>query len=155
MPVTLRPMGMTGTGRARWLAVMMSLCSLTACTNESATSTPLASQSPADKPDGTAEGSSESGQGSESDIDGLQEGAASAAEQIASGDGLRVENETGGAFTLVFPDGDTALVDAGKAVVVVRSCRDRLPLRVESVSGDLIDEFDGPCRLRDTWTVNQ
>jgi hypothetical protein len=147
-------MTMTGTGAASWVAVMMALCSLTACSNDSDETTALESQSSEERPDGAAQDSSETGQGSGSDVKESQDGAASAAEQIASGEGLRVENETGDAFTLVFPNGDTALVDAGKAVVVLRPCRERLPLRAQNESGDLIDEFDGPCRRRDTWTVN-
>jgi hypothetical protein len=72
---------------------------------------------------------------------------------MASGHGLRVENKTGGPIALIFPDGDTARVAAGTFVVVLRACRDRLPLRAESGTGEFVAERHGPCRQRDTWTL--
>lgn len=105
-----------------------------------------------DDPSGAAEPSaSPPDQGA--DVGQLREDAESAVGQIASGDGLRVENKTGGPIALVFPNGDAAWVAAGKFVDIVRPCPDRLPLRAERKTGELIAERDGPCRRHDTWTV--
>lgn len=82
-----------------------------------------------------------------------QASAASAAEMIQSGDGLKVENETGHLVVLAFPNGDTAHLDAGSSAVIHRACRATLPLRAEKPNGDLIDQRTGPCRQRATWTL--
>ena len=105
------------------------------------------------RPIALEQGVTTQGTGSEAEVAQLQADAASAAEQVASGDGLRVENRTREPVTLVFPDGETAWLAAGKDVVVLKPCPERLPLQVESESGELIAERDGPCRRRDTWTL--
>lgn len=96
---------------------------------------------------GTGQGKASSGE-----VGQLQAGAASMAERIESGDGLRVVNKTGGPVTLVLPK-TTGRVDAGKSILLLMPCNERLPVRVEHLNGEFIAEFDGPCRQRDTWTV--
>lgn len=153
-------MDMAAVARVRCVGAVVLLCSLGACSTENGASsagpTPSSSDAQRDKPGGASPGSTSTrqGEGSGADVAHLQGGAESAAGQIASGDGLRVENKTGGPIALTFPDGDTAWVAAGKFVVVLRACRDRLPLRAESKTGDFIAERDGPCRQRDTWTLD-
>jgi len=95
------------------------------------------------------------GEGSGEKVTQLQGDAESAAEQVASGDGLRVVNKTGGPVALIHPDGATSWVAAGKSVVILRSCRDTLPLRAENNSGELIAERNGPCRQRDIWVLTR
>ncbi|MFN3602846.1 MAG: hypothetical protein ACK4UY_15800 [Dietzia sp.] len=132
---------------SRWAAAVVLLCSLSACSAESEES------SAGPTPGSAQQGSPGQGKGSSKDLDRLQGDAESAAGQIASGDGLRVENKTGGPVVLIFPDGDTAEVAAGKLVTILRPCPERLPLQAESTTGDLIAERGGPCRERDTWTL--
>lgn len=112
-----------------------------------------ATDSSRDRPVALAEGVTRQGTESEVEVAQLQSDASSAAEQVASGDGLRVENRTGAPVALVFPDGETVWLAAGKVVVVLKPCRERLPLRAESESGELIAERDGPCRRRDAWIL--
>jgi hypothetical protein len=104
--------------------------------------------------DRTSQTSTQQSHGSAGGLARLQEDAASGAEQLASDEGLRVENRTGAPVELVFPDGDTARVAADRSLVVLRACSERLPLRAESSSGDLVAELDGPCRPRDTWVLD-
>src|ERR1700754_1155441 len=91
----------------------------------------------------TREASGE-GHASDGDVADSQRGADSARAQMASGDGLRVENNTGESVVLRFPDGDVVGVDAGRSVVVLRPCSDTLPLKAERVSGELIAVRDAP-----------
>lgn len=45
-------------------------------------------------------------------------------------------------------------VKAGKDVVILAPCAERLPLRAEDLAGDFITERTGPCRQRDTWVLS-
>lgn len=83
----------------------------------------------------------------------MGERAGSAAEMIASGDGLRVVNRSGGDVWLVFPDEDRVQVEAGRHVVVHRSCRQTLPLRAVTAEAE-VQVHRGPCRQRDTWVID-
>lgn len=83
----------------------------------------------------------------------LGERAGSAAEMIASGDGLRVVNRSGGDVWLVFPDEDRVQVQAGRRVVVHRPCRQTLPLRAVTEEAE-VQVHRGPCRQRDTWVID-
>ncbi len=83
----------------------------------------------------------------------LSERASDAAEAIATGAGLRVVNRGGGDVWLVFPDEDRVQVEAGKAVVVHRSCRETLPLRAVTANAE-VEVHRGPCRQRDTWVID-
>jgi hypothetical protein len=134
------------------------LCSLGACSTEngesSAGATPSSSESRRDDLGRAGLGSTGQGKGSSDALARSQEDAKSAAEQLASGDGLLVENKTGGPVVLIFPDGDTSWLAAGNVVTSVRPCRGRLPLRAENQAGDFIAEHVGPCRQRDTWTLD-
>lgn len=152
-------MGMASVAQgSRWVGAVLLVCSLGACSTENGESragaTPSSSDAQRDVPGGARQGGTGQGEGSGDDLAQLQGDAESAAEQVASGDGLRVENKTGGRVALIFPDGDTAWVAAGKVVTIARPCRDRLPLRAESKAGDFIAEHVGPCRQRDTWTLD-
>jgi hypothetical protein len=92
-------------------------------------------------PAGLVRGSSGEGEASESDVASSRDGAASAAEQIE------------GPIQVVFPDGQTAWMTAGKSVVILTPCRERLPLVAERPNGEFIAARNGPCRLRDVWTI--
>jgi glucose/arabinose dehydrogenase len=154
--VTLRPMTMKKVAQVRWGVAVMLVCSLAACSSgpEAGNAGPVPSASAATQDTkGWPEGSTEHGNGSSADVSQQQDGAESAAGQIASGDGLRVKNQTGGPVTLIFRDGATAQVEAGKVVTLVMPCRERLPLRVESETGQFIAKHDGPCRKRETWVL--
>jgi hypothetical protein len=154
----MRHMGPTAVAQVRWVAAVALLCLLGACNTEDGRSTdgptPSSSDAQPGEQGGTKPGSTSQGEGSGNEVGQLQGGAESAAGQVASGDGLRVENKTGGPVALIFPDGDTSWVAAGKVVVVLRPCGDRLPLRAESKTGEFIAERDGRCRPRDTWVLN-
>ena len=153
--VTLRRMGMRVSARVGSVAAAISLCSLGACSaDEPAESSPTSSPGVTqDKRGGSLVGSTKQGEGSNSGLSGLQEGAASAAEQAESGDGLRVQNRTGTTVILVLADGARGPLEPGKVVTLVMPCPERFPVRVESMTGQFIAERAGPCRLRDTWTV--
>ena len=73
---------------------------------------------------------------------------------MESGEGLRVVNRTGAAVNLVLASGASGPIAAGKFVILVMPCRERFPVRAEQMSGELIGQFTGPCRRRDTWTLN-
>lgn len=143
--------------RVRWIVAVVLLFSLGACSADAPAdnASPMTASSDAaqDKPDGSLEGRTNQGR-SGSDLSGLQGGAASAAELVESGDGLRVENTTADPVILVLADGATAQVDVGKVVTLHMPCRERFPLRAESTTGQLIAERDGPCLRRDTWTLD-
>ena len=83
----------------------------------------------------------------------LSERASDAAEVIASGDGLRVVNRSGGDVWLVFPDEDRVQVKAGRYVVVHRPCGETLPLRAVTSGAD-VQVHSGPCRERDIWVID-
>ena len=97
--------------------------------------------------------SSSQGERSGSALPRLSERAGSAAELIASGDGLRVVNRSGGDVWLVFPDEDRVQVEASRHVVVHRPCRQMLPLRAVTAE-DEVQVHRGPCRQRDTWVID-
>ena len=97
--------------------------------------------------------SSSQGERSGNALPRLSERASSAAELIASGDGLRVVNRSGGDVWLVFPDEDRVQVAVGRHVVVHRSCRQTLPLRAVTAEAE-VQVHRGPCRQRDTWVID-
>lgn len=135
----------------------MLLCMLGACSaanDDPASSKPSSRNARVDQPGaGTDSGTTRQGQGSGNDLGQMQDGAESAAEQVASGDGLRVKNTTEEPIALVFPDGAVGWVKPGKSVVILRPCHETVPLRVEARTGDLIAERNGPCRRRATWVI--
>ena len=147
-------MGTTARGRLTRGAMVLSLCLVAACSADGDRAAgPPPSPSHSSEAPGTS-GTSGQGERSGNARAKLSDRAGSAAELIASGDGLRVENRSGAALWLVFPDGDMAQVRHGKHVVVHRSCRDTLPLRAESTPGVVVEVHRGPCRQRDTWVID-
>lgn len=153
---TLRHMSVGAVARVRLVVVVVVLCLLAACSagapNESASPSTAASDAAQDKSGGSSEGSTGQGRESGLNVPELQGDAASAAEQIESG-GLRVRNQTGEPVNLVFADGSTARVGRGNTLTLVPPCGNRLPLRVETLTGEVIAKRGGSCRLRLTWTV--
>jgi hypothetical protein len=158
--VTLVNMNVAASARAwvRWAGAVVLLCSFGACSAEneasSAESRPSTSIAQQERPNSPVHGSASQGEGSNADVAQQQGNAESAAGQIASEDGLRVENQTGEPIALTFPDGDTAWLATGKSVVILKACRDMLPLRAVNKAGAFIAQHGGPCRQRDTWTLD-
>lgn len=137
------------------------LCLLAGCSSDSEPSStptqptpPTQSTSAAVPRTGSPAATSDQSKARDSALAEMAANASSHAAQIASGDGLRVENHTDADVALVFPDGMTAWVKPGKYLVAAMPCARRLPVRAETAPGAVLEEYDAPCRQRDTWVID-